>query len=282
MRLKKHHLVLGVALILSCSLVQAADPAAPAAAKPTAEAATDAVVATVNGVAIPKALFDYYVQQLTTRSGEAAVDADELIDDLIQQELLIQEAQKKNLLKPEELEIQLETMRRNLLARAAVQHILSTLQPTEEAMKKEYDAMIAGMHAQEYQVRHILVDSEEAARQVIEKLNKGEKFEDLAKARSTDPSKEQGGELGWVSASDVPSAIGDAMTKLEKDQFSQVPIQTEHGWHVLKVDDLRAATPPSFDELQPTLMEKVQEANIQSYLKGLREKATIKIITPAS
>jgi peptidyl-prolyl cis-trans isomerase C len=179
-----------MALAAEDKKTEAAPAAAPAAAAPAPVAPPAAFtipdpVATVNGASISKAAFDQYAQQLR---GKAKVDSAEasksLVDQLVLEELLVQEANKQKLADDPQIKQQMEMVQRNLLASTVVRRMLSANAPSEEAIKKEYDTAVAAMKGKEYKASHILVDSEDKAKEVIAELKKGGAFAELAK----DPS----------------------------------------------------------------------------------------------
>ena len=139
-------------------------------------------------------------------------------------------------------------------------------------LHKEYDNIKGQMGDKEYKVRHILVDKEDDAKEIIASLQKGEKFEKLAE-RSKDPgSKANGGDLDWNAPANFVKPFSEAMVKLPKGKFTTVPVQTQFGWHVIEVDDIRDAKVPSFDEVKPQLVQRLQGQYLDKYFKELRAK----------
>lgn len=283
--------VLGLCSTLAFGGVAAAQDAKPAAPAPAAAPAAAAPapaplpdpVAVVNGKALSKASFQYYAGQRARQLASMGVDADsaearkELIDELVMQELLVQEADRTKLGDDAEVQTQLDQLRRNVLATAAVRKYLKEHEPTEAQLKSEYDKATATMKSKEYKARHILVDSEDKAKNLIAELKKGAKFEDLAKANSTDASKEQGGDLGWFTADTMVEPFAKAVVALDKGKLTETPVKTEFGWHVIQLDDVRDATPPSFDELKPQLTQMLQGKLLNDYLDKLKAGAKIEL-----
>lgn len=276
--------------LLSSSLVLAAEdkkaettPVASAAAVPAPAAQSAAFtipdpVAIVNGVPISKAAFDQYAQQLR---GKAKVDSPEasksLVEQLVLEELLVQEAHKQKLADDPQVKQQLEMIQRNVLASTVVRKMLSANAPSEETIKKEYDTAAAAMKGKEYKASHILVDSEEKAKEVIEELKKGGKFAELAKTKSSDSSAANGGDLGWFSPSMMVPPFAQAVAKLEKGKYSEQPVQTPFGWHVILLEDTRDATPPSLEELKPQITQMLQSKLVNDYLEKLKSGAKIEV-----
>ncbi|MCC7219832.1 MAG: peptidylprolyl isomerase [Candidatus Contendobacter sp.] len=252
-------------------------PAKPVAAQPVAFTVPDPV-AVVNGKPIPKAMFDQYAQQLR---GRTKVDSPEsskaLVDQLIMETLLLQEAAKQKLADDPQIKLQLEMMQDNLLAGSVVRKMLSENAPSDEAIKKEYDTAVAAMKGKEYKASHILVDSEAKAKEIIEELNKGAKFSELAKTKSSDSSAANGGDLGWFAPSMMVPPFAQAAAKLEKGKYSEQPVQTQFGWHVILLEDTRDATPPSLEELKPQIAQMLQSKVVNDYLEKLKSGAKIEV-----
>lgn len=266
------------ALLIGAPLFAADEPAQAEQAAPQSQELPDPV-ATVNGEPISKAMYKIYAEQRKSRLGNidnpAARQA--LTEELITQELLVQEADKQNLAQDPEVALQLELVRRNLLATAAVRKKLKEYQPSEEDIQKEYENVAKAMQGTEYKASHILVDSEDEAKEIIQKLNEGADFAELAKKHSKDSSASRGGDLGWFTEDLMVKPFGDAVSNLKKGEYSKTPVQTQFGWHVIKLEDTRQGTPPSLEQLRPQLTQSLKGRVIQDYLKALREKAEIEI-----
>ena len=252
-------------------------PVKPAAAQPVAFTVPDPV-AVVNGKPISKAMFDQYAQQLR---GRTKVDSPEsskaLVDQLVMEELLLQEAIKQKLADDPQIKQQLQMMQNNLLASSVVRKMLSENAPSEEAIKKEYDTAVAAMKGKEYKASHILVDSEDKAKAIIEDLKKGGNFAEPAKTKSSDSSAANGGDLGWFSPSMMVPPFAQAAAKLEKGKYTEQPVQTQFGWHVILLEDTRDATPPSMDELKPQIAQMLQSKVVNDYLEKLKSGAKIEV-----
>ncbi|MCP5419189.1 MAG: peptidylprolyl isomerase [Gammaproteobacteria bacterium] len=236
-------------------------------------------VAVVNGVSLPKALIEAYVQRHQRQAGnKQAIDMDSLISDLVNQELLLQEAEHEKLLEQDaELALQLEISRRNLITTAAVHHLFEAQPLGDEILTQEYEKLLPTLVTPEYKVRHILVDNEDEAKQLIQELKEGADFSELAKAHSSDNSAQRGGDLGWFSADIMPEPFSQAVAGLKKGTFTQQPVKTRFGWHIIYLDDSRTTEAPSLEELRPRLVQMVQERTLQDHLQKLRESAQIDI-----
>ena len=152
---------------------------------------------------------------------------------------------------------------------------------TDEALQASYASYLkANPPVKEQQARHILVETEEDARAIIGELDGGADFAELAKERSTGPSGPRGGDLGYFTDDQMVPEFSAAASALEPGEHSKDPVQTQFGWHVIKVEDRRETEPPSFEELEPQLRNELRRDNVESVLSELREGAEVEI-TPA-
>ena len=182
------------------------------------------------------------------------------------------EAVKARVTKAEEQAIRETYLEREVLARM-----------TDDDLQAKYKDFVANNPpAPELHARHILVTSEEAAREVIAKLDEGADFAELAKESSTGPSGAQGGDLGYFTADQMVPEFSEAAAKLEPGQYSKDPVQTQFGWHVIKVEDRRTAEQPSFEEVEPELREAMARDAVEAVFNDLRDSATIEIVSEAA
>ena len=266
----KHSLTLAVA----AALLALAGAPAQAQDKAAAPAKAAAAAAPASGKDLyPKA---YYDLMLKDRIAQGQPDTPELRaalrDELNTRELLLREAKKKGLDKNAEVKAQMDLTAQTVLVRAFVADWVKANPISDAALQKEYEAIKAQMGDKEYKVRHILVEKEDEAKDIIASLQKGEKFEKLAE-RSKDPgSKANGGDLDWNAPGNFVKPFSDAMVKLPKGKFTTVPVQTQFGWHVIEVDDIREAKVPPFDEVKPQLAQRMQGQQLEVYFKELRTK----------
>ena len=143
-------------------------------------------------------------------------------------------------------------------------------------MLAEYNKVKSARGDKEYKARHILVDSDTQAKEIISQLKKGAKFEDLAKQSKDPGSKDKGGDLDWNLPTTFVKPFAEALTKLEKGKFTETPVQTQYGWHVIRLDDVRPVQFPAFDAVKQQILNKMQEEEVQKFVHDLRAKATIK------
>jgi peptidyl-prolyl cis-trans isomerase C len=249
-----------------------------AVAAPALAATAPARVATVNGVAIPKAYVDVVVKAQTQ---QGSPDNEELrasiTDRLVELEVLAQAASKKGLGKSPEVKAQLEVLRVQALADAYVQDYAKNHPVSDDTAKTAYDKLRAESGDKDYKVSHILLDTEGEAKGIIARLKLGEKFKDLAKESKDAGSKDKGGELDWNTANGFVKPFSDAMVKLNKGQYTDTPVQTQFGWHVIRLDDTRAAQYPEFEQVKGQLKQSLQQEDVQKMVKALRDKAKIEM-----
>jgi peptidyl-prolyl cis-trans isomerase C len=240
-----------------------------------AQAADDKAAALVNGESIPQARVDLRVK-IAAQQGQP--DTPELRkairDDLINLEVISQAAHKAGIDKQPETIQQLELARESVLASAYVQDYAKNHPVSESVLKQEYEALKKRVGNKEYKLSHILVPTEEDAKKVEAELKKS-KFSKVAKARSQDPgSKDNGGELGWAVPSNFVQPFGEAVLKLKKGQISP-PVQTQYGWHVIKLEDTRALKVPAYEQMKSNLEKHQQQLAVQKEIEELRSKAKI-------
>ncbi len=252
-----------------------AQDAAKSVAAPAVSTAT-AAIATVNGTPISQARFDFLLKQ-SQQQGQA--DSPELrkkiIENLITEEILTQEALKKGMDKLADVVTQIDLARQNILINAYVKDYVKNNPIGDDVLKAEYDKIKAQMGDKEYHARHILVATEAEAKDIIAKLKKGEKFEKLAEKSKDMGSKTKGGDLGWSSPANFVPEFSAAMTKLQKGQYTTEPVKSQFGWHVIQLEDTRPMKVPSFDEVKENLRQRAQQQQIEKMISDLRAKAKI-------
>lgn len=235
-------------------------------------------LAVVNGKNIPISLFDDMVKQ-AVEDGQA--DTPELRkyvkDQLIDLEVLSQEADKQGIGKQTDIAQQIDQARKSIVARGLVLDYFEKNPITDGDIQAEYDKQKAAAAGEnEYSARHILVETEEEAKAIIARLNAGAKFEELA-VQSKDPgSAANGGLLEWAAANVYVKPFSDALKGLKKGELSQMPIQTQYGYHVIRLEDTRAIQFPAFEEVKPRIAESLRRPKFLAFLDSLRKKAVIK------
>jgi peptidyl-prolyl cis-trans isomerase C len=233
-------------------------------------------LATVNGKAIPASRADGMIKQMESQGQHDSPQLRKMVkEELVNREILMQEAEKQGLGTNPEVKSQLELARQSIIIRALVTEYLKKNPVTDAEIKAEYDRFKAQAGDKEYKARHILVDKEEDAKAIIAKLKAGGKFEELAKQSKDTGSAANGGDLDWASPASFVKEFSTAMTGLQKGQITDTPVKTQFGYHVIRLDDVRTAKIPSLEEVKPQISESLQQKKLQAYQAELRAKAKI-------
>jgi len=260
------------AALLAAPVAFAQDAATKAKPKAAAPAAAPAKAEGPN--LYSQATYDFMLKQ---RLAQNQPDSPELRaavrDELNTRELLVREAKKAGVDKNPTVKTEMELAQQTVLVRAYMADYLKAHPVSDAALHKEYDAIKAQIGDKEYKVRHILVDKEDDAKEIIVALQKGEKFDKLAERSKDTGSKINGGDLDWNAPANFVKPFSDAMVALPKGKFTTTPVQTQFGWHVIEVDDIRDAKVPPFDEVKPQLQQRMQGQVVDAYLKELRAKS---------
>ncbi len=232
---------------------------------------------TVNGKVIPNARIDMLVKERVPAGQTAPAELRNAIaDDLVSREVVAQEAVRKGLDKNPEIQQQMELARQMVLVRAYLNDYMKAHPISDAAIQAEYDRVKAQAGAKEYHAHHILVGTEDEAKAIIAKLGKGEKFEALAKSSSKDPgSKENGGDLGWFTPAAMVKPFADAVAGLKKGEYTKTPVQTQFGWHVIRLDDVRATKFPTLDEVKARIKQGLEQQTVQKAVADLRKSAKV-------
>ena len=234
-------------------------------------------LAIVNGKAVPLERVQALSQQIARSGREVTPEIEKQIkDEVIAREIFIQEAQKQGLDTTEDYKIQLDLARQTILIRDLFTTFQKNNTVSDEDIKAEYDKFAAANSGKEYKARHILVEKESEAKAIIGQLKKGAKFEDLAKKLSKDPgSGANGGDLDWAPASNYVTEFAEALTKLGKGKITDTPVKSQFGYHIIRLDDVRDAQLPKFEEVKPQIAQQLQQQKLANYQNELRTKARI-------
>jgi len=256
------------------ALAQAAAPAPKAAAPKAAAAPAAAPAASGEKQLYTQGQYDVLLKERLAQGGQDSPDIRNAVkEELNTRELLAREAKKQGVDKNPDVKTQMDLASQTVLVRAYVTDWIKKNPVPEADLHKEYDAIKGQIGDKEYKVRHILDEKEDEAKDIIAELQKGAKFDELAKARSKDPgSKDKGGDLDWNAPANFVKPFGDAMKATPKGKFTAQPVQTQFGWHVIEVDDIRDAKVPAFDEVKPQLQQRLQAQWLDKYFKDLRAK----------
>lgn len=240
-------------------------------------AAKGGPVATVNGVAVPRSREEVVVRE---RLQQGAQDSEQLRSTvreyLINQEVIVQEAARSGLTRSAQLQAELEIVRQTIIAQSYIRDWTRKHPVSDADVQKEYDRAKAQTGDKEYKARHILVESENEAKGLIAELKKGGKFDELAGKSSKDAgSKERGGDLDWNVPGVFDKQFSDAMVKLEKGKYTEAPVRTRFGFHVIQLDDVRAVKFPTLAEVKPRIQQQLMQTKIDALVRGLRAKAKV-------
>lgn len=240
--------------------------------------AADAV-ATVNGKPIKATWVDYITKDAVAHGQKSSDNMrNAIINELIGSELAYQEAAKQGLDKNPEVLANQELTNRKVVVNAYLQDFMKKNPVTDADTKAAYEDYKKELGDKEYNARHILVKTEAEAKDVIAQLGKGGDFAKIAKEKSLDPgSKEKGGDLGWFSPAGMVKPFSDAVAGLKKNETTTAPVQTQFGWHVIKLVDSRATQAPSYDKVKDGLERTLQQRKLEKMMLGLKDKAKIDV-----
>ena len=256
---------------LAALLVAGAIVSAPALAAEKGKA-----FATVNGQPISQTVYNAFISE---QQAQGAPDSPELKDaikeELVRREILAQEAKKKGMDKTPNIQGQIELAKQAVLIRAYLSEYVKANPISEAQLKAEYELIKTNLGSTEYKSRHVLVEKEEDAKAIIAKLEKGEKFSELAKQSKDPGSKDKGGDLGWSSPAAYVKPFGEALTKLKKGEYTKTPVKSDFGYHVIQLEDSRPATPPPFEQVKQQLQQRASQQQVENLVKELRGKAKV-------
>ena len=253
---------------------KASKKAASASASP-ATAGSGKIV--VNGVTIPQSRIEAMNKELTSQGQPDNAERQQAVrEELVNREVLTQAAMKRGLDKNPDIQAQMEMARQAVLVRALFESEAKKTPITDAELAKQYDTFKGSMGTNEYKVRHILVDKEDDAKQIIADLAKGGDFAKIAKEKSKDPgSKDNGGDLDWGPSARYVKPFADAVQSQAKGKVSTAPVKSDFGYHVIVVDDSRPLKVPEFTELKEQFRQRAQQQQIQKMVMDLRSKAKV-------
>ena len=243
-----------------------------AAAPPPSDKPATPPVAIVDGTPISRDAYDDYLKGLLRGKPVTDVTAEEknqVLDQMINMQLIAAQAEKDGMEKDPDVATRVALLRTQILADAAAQKYVKNNEPSDQELHAAYDA---ATDKTEYHASHILVPTKEKAAALTKKIKGGAKFEDVAKAESTDNSKANGGDLGWFTTARMVKPFGDAVKALKKGEITAEPVQTQYGWHIIRLDDTRDSP---FDTLKPQLSSALMQKKFQAYIEDLKKNAKI-------
>jgi peptidyl-prolyl cis-trans isomerase C len=232
---------------------------------------------TVNGTPITQNFFDFYIKAAAGKQPSALTPDQRAnaLDNLIRAQIVAQQAHTDGVDKQPETQYLLDLTRLNVLQQTVEEKYLKDKKPTEQELRAEYETQVANLPKLEYHARHILVATEPFAQKVVERLEKGGKFEDIAKSESMDSSKDNGGDLGWFTPDRMVKPFADAVVSMKAGEYTHKPIQTQYGWHVIQLVETRDLAPPPFDQVKQRLEQVVQQKKFKAYTDELMKTAKV-------
>ncbi len=229
------------------------------------------IVATVNGRPIGKS-----AMTMQQRGPANPGMQEKMLEDLITRELVRQDFEKQTMSRDPEIAEKLENMLRLTYSQLAAENFMKSLQITDEDLKKAYDEKYPPNQPGEYKARHILVDNEDQAKQIIVQLKSGAKFDELAKTLSKDPgTKDKGGDLGWFEPGRMDPAFSAGLIALNNGDYSQMPVKSNFGWHVILREDARSKPAPAFESEKERIRASFKTQKFQQHIDELKKAAQI-------
>jgi peptidyl-prolyl cis-trans isomerase C len=239
------------------------------------------ILATVNDQPITKQAVDTVKAEFAKRSRQPMNIPDERwTEELVNRELLYQEAKKQTLYNNPDIRTKLALSARSILSDAYVQNYMKGVKVTDAELQSEYATYAEKMKSPEFKARHILIKEEETAKEVIAELKKGADFSELAKTKSTGPSGPKGGELGWFVPQQMVPAFSEAVAKLKDGEYTSEPVKTRFGYHVIIRDASREKEAPSLDKMKDSLTKMIRQKELQSHIEELRKTSSVVINKP--
>lgn len=232
-------------------------------------------IAIVNGKAVPKSRVDLLLQEAARAGQPIAPEMEaQARDQVVLREIFVQEAEKRGIAASPDYKARMELARQSVLIRELFDDYRKKNPVTDDEAKAEYDKFKAQASGTEYRARHILVEGEDEAKSLTTQIKGGASFEELAKKHSKDAgSGQNGGDLDFAKAESYVPEFGSALTKLQKGQMTEVPVKSQFGWHIIRLEDTREAPFPAFDEVKPQLKQRMEQAKLQQFQEELRGKA---------
>ncbi|MEW7973051.1 MAG: peptidylprolyl isomerase [Candidatus Thiodiazotropha endolucinida] len=233
---------------------------------------------TVNGEAITRTMYSLYFQDRMRNVPDAQNSPEmqmSVLNELSNIIIVAQDAEKQGILQRPEVAASVDLLKAKLLTQIAIQDFAGSHEPSEEDIQKAYQEDYAGQSGNEYKARHILVKEQDEATALIEKLNGGADFAELAVEHSTGPTGKNGGDLGWFDVAQMVKPFGDALKTLDKGKYSAAPVETQFGWHVILLEDTRVSEAPSLDNVKGKIVNKLKQVALSDYMQGLRDSSKL-------
>jgi len=260
----------GIAMLWLCIMLSVG-------ADSMAQSADSGAIATVDGSPLSRQLFDIWMKNRSEVPIDELTQAqkEEMLERIIALKVAAMAGAKEGLETDPEIKAQLEIQRMGVLGQNYMNRYLASNPVTEQELKAEYDTQVAALPKTEFKARHILVESEEKASQLIVQLQAGGDFSELAKANSTGPTAKDGGDLGWFTPDRMVKPFADALGALKKGEYTPAPVQTQYGWHVIMLENTRETAAPPFDQVKDNLRAAMEQRRLERQMQKLREGARI-------
>lgn len=238
----------------------------------------DELVAIVNGIDLKRETLDAVVEMAKRSRPGTEVDEKALLNDLIATEIARQQAKKSGLGERDDVKAKVENFADKLILNTWMQEKASSLDITDEELEAAYQERIKDMPKTEYKARHILVKTEDEGKAIIKELADGKDFAELAKEKSTGPSGPSGGDLGWFKPQRMVKPFAEAVAKMEPGKVTAAPVETQFGWHVIKLEEQRKVKLPEIDNMKQQLKRQLEQAKMLEYMEKLRADADVKVL----
>jgi peptidyl-prolyl cis-trans isomerase C len=247
---------------------------APAQAQ---EALGPGQVATVDGKRIPESVFRIYVLNALQRNADdlSPEERERVIEDLVYVMVLSNEGEKRGIPAERAMAAELELIRWQSIAREVTERFRAQNPPSEAEIRALYEENLPRLSARQYHARHILVATQDEAASLITQINDGGDFAALANEHSSDGDGKSGGDLGWFTAESMVQPFGEAVRAMEDGAHTRTPVQTQYGWHVIKLEESRDGQAPDIESVRAELTSAVERRKLDEYIRGLREGAVV-------
>ncbi|WP_406672115.1 peptidylprolyl isomerase [Natronospira sp.] len=232
-------------------------------------------LATVDGKPVSDRLLAAFVRQYPgfDMDGLQPQQREQLTDHLINLTILSREAERRGIHQEDEIRAAMALERMQTLADALMRKLEEDEPISEDTLREQYEVQYSD--SKEYSARHILVEDEDTARDLIAALDEGADFAELAREHSTGPTGERGGDLGWFPAEQMVEPFANAVRAMEAGSFTAEPVQTQFGWHVILLEDTRETEGPAFEEVREQIADNLRQQRVQRYVSELREQAEV-------
>ena len=235
--------------------------------------ATAETVVTVNDVDIDSTVFDAYLESRFQKPAAqaSAEDRATVERELADIYLLTTQPKAEEFAEDPQIKAQLELQYRGTIAQAVARDFVESNPATDAEILAEYETQLEQSSDKQYKARHILVESQSEAQDLVDQLDEGADFQALAKEHSTGPSGPNGGDLGWFAPDQMVKPFADAVVALEDSEYSKAPVQTQFGWHVILREESRENEPPTLESVRDAIKQRVEQEKFQDYMQGLRD-----------